>query len=186
MNQRQVLSFYLNFGLGKKKKKNSTLNTQGLQSSCGAHPSQQENYMGRLPGCPDFTLLGLGFWGCDPTAPGQLGSSPPAELQHVPVASLCQTPRKEVTLDAAGCGVGFAPVLWHPAMRSPGGCCCSCSPCAHIPSTGAAATGPEGMLRALDVQGGSRNWPWSGLHWLVAGVGSSHLDPFAPAVWDRG
>ena len=68
VNRCQVLSFYLNFGLGKK---GNGLNTQGLQSSCGTHPSKQENYMVRLPGCPDFTLLGLGFWGCDLLAPDQ-------------------------------------------------------------------------------------------------------------------
>lgn len=68
MKRCQVLSFYLNFGLGKKE---NGLNTQGPQSSCGTHPSKQENYTVRLPGCPDFTSLGLDFWGCGLIAPKQ-------------------------------------------------------------------------------------------------------------------
>lgn len=68
VNQCQVLSFYLNFGL---RKKGNRVNTQGLQSSCGTPPSKQENYTVRLPGCPDFTLPGLGFRGWDPVAPVQ-------------------------------------------------------------------------------------------------------------------
>lgn len=47
------------------------MNTQGLQSGCGTPPSKQENYTVRLPGCPDFTLPGLGFRGWDPVAPVQ-------------------------------------------------------------------------------------------------------------------
>lgn len=68
VNRCQVLSFYLNFGL---QKKGNRVNTQGLQSSCGTPPSKQENYTVRLPGCPDFTLPGLGFRGWDPVAPIQ-------------------------------------------------------------------------------------------------------------------
>lgn len=102
----------------------STLNTQGLQSSCGAHPSQQENYTGRLPGCPDFTLPGLGFWGCDPTAPGQLGSSPPAELQHVPGTTTqvaLPVPDSEERSDLGCCQLwgGFCPCAVAPSNAQP-------------------------------------------------------------------
>jgi len=92
VNRCQVLSFYLNFGLGKKKE--NGLSTQGLQSSCGTHPSKQENYTVRLPGCPDFTSPGLGFGGCDLLALDQPLIQPIARAAAFPAltkaALLCQ------------------------------------------------------------------------------------------------
>lgn len=93
VNQCQVLSFYLNFGL---RKKGNGVNTQGLQSSCGTPPSKQENYMVRLPGCPDFTSLGLGFWGWDAQAPVQQLIQPFAGPLPTTTQWLCQMLRKDM------------------------------------------------------------------------------------------
>lgn len=95
VSQCQVLHFYLNFGLGKKKL--HKLSTQGLQSSCGIHLSKQENYTVRLPGCPDFT--GCGPWGLCCRSPQQ---------QHCWHKELCstRTPMPRMGAAAAGSGPG--------------------------------------------------------------------------------
>lgn len=81
-------------------KKGNRLNTQGLQSSCGTHPSKQENYMVRLPGCPDFTSLGLGFQGCDPLAPDQQLTQPFAGAaafpDHYTASAYCAGCRRKI------------------------------------------------------------------------------------------